>query len=176
MSKIGLFGKLFTKKDNPVSPDPVVSAPSKPVIPTKTDNFKVAGISSYMDNLMELAYENDDYEKTKKQIVDDFMYDEKIFQYDFLVSKVELIPEPENEYDSNAVKVVVDGVHIGYIKKGSCSRVKNLLSSGRVTDIDCSIFGGKYKVVWDRDEGYVLEEDEYHFGATVEITYKLETE
>ena len=102
MSKIGLFGKLFKKKDNPVSPDPVVSAPSKPVIPTKTDNFKVAGISSYMDNLMELAYENDDYEKTKKQIIDDFMYDEKIFQYDFLVSKVELIPEPENEYDSNA--------------------------------------------------------------------------
>ena len=43
MSKIGLFGKLFKKKDNPVSPDPVVSAPSKPVIPTKTDNFKVAG-------------------------------------------------------------------------------------------------------------------------------------
>lgn len=104
------------------------------------------------------------------------MYDEKIFQYDFLVSKVELIPEPENEYDSNAVKVVVDDVHIGYIKKGSCSRVKNLLSSGRVTDIDCSIFGGKYKVVWDRDEGYVLEEDEYRFGATVEITYKSETE
>ena len=28
---------------------------------------------------MELAYENDDYKKTKKQIVDDFMYDEKIF-------------------------------------------------------------------------------------------------
>lgn len=57
VSKIGLFGKLFKKKDNPVSPDPVVSAPSKPVISTKTDNFKVAGISSYMDNLMELAYE-----------------------------------------------------------------------------------------------------------------------
>ena len=54
--------------------------------------------------------------------------------------------------------------------------MKNLLSSGRVTDIDCSIFGGKYKVVWDRDEGYVLEKDEYRFGATVEITYKLETE
>ena len=75
MSKIGLFGKLFKKKDNPVSPDPIATVLPKPVTPTKTDNFKVAGISSYMDNLMELAYENDDYEKSKKQIVDDFMYD-----------------------------------------------------------------------------------------------------
>lgn len=176
MSKIGLFGKLFKKKGDPISSDPVVAVPLKSVALTRTDNFKVAGISSYMNNLMELAYENDDYKKTKKQIVDDFMYDEKIFQYDFLVSKVELIPEPENEYDPNAVKVVVDDIHIGYIKKGSCSRVKNLLFSGRIACIDCSISGGKYKVVWDRDEGYVLEEDEYRFGATVEITYKLETE
>ncbi len=124
MSKIGLFGKLFKKKDNPVSPDPVVSAPSKPVISTKTDNFKVAGISSYMDNLMELAYENDDYEKTKKQIVDDFMYDEKIFQYDFLVSKVELIPEPENEYDSNAVKVLLMMFILVISRKGVAPALK----------------------------------------------------
>ena len=66
MSKIGLFGKLFKKKDNPVPPDPIATVPPKPVIPTKTDNFKVAGISSYMDNLMELASENDEEAKQAK--------------------------------------------------------------------------------------------------------------
>ena len=170
---MGLFKKLFIKKTAPTIDSVVIQSP-KPVIPTKTENFKVAGITSYMDNLMELAYDNPDYSLTKREIIDDVMYDEKIYEYEFSVGKVSLIPEPDNEHDSNAVKVVIDNIQIGYIKKGSCSHVKNLLASGRVTDIDCSICGGKFKVVWEREDEYVLERGKYNYGATVEITYKLE--
>lgn len=173
---MGLFDILFKKKSVPVVPEPV--KPSKPAISTKTENFKVAGISFHMDDIMEkLAYENENYNLAKKQIIDDYMYDEKIFRYDFPVGKVELIPEPDNEHDKNAIKVVVDGVHIGYIKNGNCSHVKNLLSSGRVTSIDCSIYGGDFKMVYENsDDEYELECDNRPIGATVEIIYKADPE
>jgi len=32
-------------------------------------------------------------------------------------SKVEIVPEPENPHDSNALKVIIDGKHVGYIKR-----------------------------------------------------------
>lgn len=35
-----------------------------------------------------------------------------------------LIPDPENQYDSNAVKVVVEGRHIGHLSKASALRYK----------------------------------------------------
>ena len=32
-------------------------------------------------------------------------------------SKVQIIPEPTNPYDKNALKVIIDGTHVGYIKR-----------------------------------------------------------
>ena len=32
-------------------------------------------------------------------------------------TEVKLVPEPDNRYDSGAVKVVVRGVHVGYVPK-----------------------------------------------------------
>ena len=41
---------------------------------------------------------------------------------------LELIPEPENEHDPNAIKVIVDGQHIGYVPADKCAKVKKILS------------------------------------------------
>ena len=32
--------------------------------------------------------------------------------------QVELVPEPENKYDSNAVRVEIGGLHVGYLPRG----------------------------------------------------------
>ena len=52
--------------------------------------------------------------------------------------RVELIPEPSNIYDPNAIMVVVvDGAiryHIGYIPKGVTSRVHAMLKHGALID------------------------------------------
>ena len=69
-----------------------------------------------------------------------------------LYNQVELIPEPDNPHDPNAVRVEVAGVHIGYIKAGSCSQVKNLLDAGASVKLS-EIHFGPAKWVYEDDEG-----------------------
>jgi len=45
-------------------------------------------------------------------------------------SKVQIIPEPTNPYDKNALKVVIDGTHVGYIKKELAETLTPKISSG----------------------------------------------
>ena len=66
----------------------------------KTD---IAGISHHKKALYALDLNKDDY-------------------------VVELIEEPTNKYDPNAIKVIVDGQHIGYIPAKKCAKVKTTLS------------------------------------------------
>ena len=54
-----------------------------------------------------------------------------------------LVAEPENEYDQYAVKVLADGKHIGYIKKGRNETISKLLLDGSSVVIDdYNITGG----------------------------------
>ncbi|MFQ7609711.1 HIRAN domain-containing protein [Blautia marasmi] len=55
---------------------------------------------------------------------------------------VELMPEPNNIYDHNAIKVVVDGYHIGYIKSGNCSHVSQLIEDNRIHHLSATIYRG----------------------------------
>lgn len=42
-----------------------------------------------------------------------------------LLTMATLIPDPENKYDSNAIKVVVDGFHIGHLDRASALQYKD---------------------------------------------------
>ena len=136
---------------------------------------KVTGIQYYMDNIMELASENLDYDLSKKELVDQGMIDERIWKYEFFVSNVELVPEPDNPEDPNAIKVIADGEQVGYIKKGSCSKVLKAIENGTIRKIDCDIGGGPYKVVYEEydDEKerdvYELEKDETNFFVRLTV-------
>ena len=124
---------------------------------------KVTGLQYYKDNLLDLAVENSDYDMSKKEIIDCGMEDEKIWKYEFYPRKAELVPEPDNPHDPNAIKVVVDGRHVGYIKAGSCTHLLKLIKEGRIKGIDCEIGGGPYKTVFEE-----IDDDTY------ENVYKLQ--
>lgn len=153
-------------------------APAKPR--ATFERHKVAGTSYHLDAIMELAQENPDYDLTKREIIDDGLTDERIYQYTFADGPVELVDDPGNEYDPNAIKVLVAGQHIGYIKRGSTGRVHNLQRAGRVLGVTAEIYGGKYKVViCDDDDGaerYGLIKDETAYGAAIEILVRPEQE
>ena len=130
---------------------------------------------------MALAQENPDYDLTKREIIDDGLTDERIYQYTFADGPVELVDDPDNEHDPNAIKVLIAGQHIGYIKRGSTGRVHNLQRAGRVLGVTAEIYGGKYKVVIcdDDDDGtehYDLIKDETGYGAAIEILVRPEQE
>lgn len=138
------------------------------------ERHKVAGTSYHLDAIMELAEDNPDYDMTQREIIDAGMEEERIYQYTFPDSPVELVDDPGNEQDPNAIKVLVAGQHIGYIKRGSTGRIHKLQRSGRVLGITAEIYGGKYKVVIcdDDDDGaerYDLIKDETGYGAAIEI-------
>lgn len=149
---------------------------------TKSEKHKIAGTSYRINDILTLAVENDDYLLSKKDMINDFLYDKKIYQYEFFIHKTELIPEPDNPYDPNAIKVIMDGVHVGYIKKGSCAHVKNLMNSGTILSIKGSIYGGKYKYLAktvelygdEKPSDFELEKDETEYGALIEIITKQE--
>lgn len=137
----------------------------------KVSTFRVAGVSSRQDDILELADENSDFSMTRREIIDAGMENERIYQYEFDPHRVELIPEPSNPYDPNAIKVVIDGVHVGYIKKGSTTRVRNLLKAGG--KVTAEIKGGPYKILLYRNEdgkdNYEMEHDESPFSVAVHI-------
>lgn len=137
----------------------------------KYETFHVAGITHRQQEIFQMADENEDYSMSKKDIIDSGKENERIYKYEFNPVHVELIPEPDNPHDSKAIKVVIDGVHVGYIKKGSTSRVRNLLKAGG--KVSAEIKGGPYKVLLyqceDGKDRYDMETGETNYFVSVQI-------
>lgn len=141
--------------------------------------YKVTGMSHRLDALLRLAIENDDYELSKRDLIDYGLTDQRVWQYEFHPVKTELVPEPDNPHDPNAIKVVVDGEHVGYIKRGSCAHLLKVIHEGRLGRIGCMIGGGSYKYLsedfedddWSADPKtvYNLEKDKLEYFVHLQI-------
>lgn len=174
-----------TSKSIEVEPEPTpiyheTVASSSPIsVPTSTasdritKNYRVAGVSYRQAEIESLGSENPDFSLSKKEMCEQYLDGDRIYKYDFFITNVNLEPEPTNEVDSNAVKVIADNVHIGYIKAGKCSEVKNILNSANSISIDIEIKGGPYKELFiDEDENCTIEKETDDYRATVSISYK----
>lgn len=132
-------------------------------------SFKVAGASYRQPSFKDLVEgnENDWYTASKRELQDNFMEDERIYQYDYNPVEVSLVDEPDNAYDPNAIKVLIDGEHIGYVPSAKCTRVKDILENNTILSLSAEIYGGKYKIL--TDEGF--ERGTADYGAEVTIRY-----
>lgn len=112
----------------------------------KSESFILAGVRHYEDNIMTLLCENPDYRLSKRDLLDLYVY-QAVPQY-IPKAKLNVVleEEPTNQYDPNAIKVLMNGVHVGYIKHGSCAHVKNVIAAGikDITVKEMSIGGRKY--------------------------------
>lgn len=168
--------KLFKKKETPAKPVQVpepVKTPDPPKPKPKRYTFKVAGISYHENEIMEnLLMENYEYAMSKKELVEMGMTDTMIFKYTGLSTNVQLLPDPDNEYDPNAIKVIADGIFIGHVPAKETAAVRDLLTSDDLK-IGCSFHGGEYKILSeDYDTGkYKVETGKHNIGAEVTIKY-----
>ncbi len=175
---IGWWWRIFTLPFRVlaalIKPSMKPAEPPKPMTPDqKGETHKVAGTSYHQDAIKALGTKNPDFAKTKRALQDTGLTDKWVYEYDFAPQKVELLPEPDNPHDPKAIKVLADGVHIGYIKAGSCAHVHKLLDADQIARITCFIGGGKSKGLFPDDEGgYTLEQDEIPFYARLTITTK----
>lgn len=112
---------------------------------SQVEHHHIAGTSYHVNEIESLGVSNPDYELSKRELIENYSVGDRVYEYQFSACKTELIEEPDNEYDNNAVKVVLNDVHVGYIKKGSCLHIKKLLHSDKMICITSEIKGGKYK-------------------------------
>ena len=130
----------------------------------RAEKFKVAGVTRYEDNIKSLSEENEDYSLSDNELLDLYDVGQEINKYEFYPEKVELIQEPENPYDENAVRVLVDGEMVGYIKKGETSQAKTLISALNYCGAEVESMGlGDYKLICEDDDGelYVERKSRY---------------
>ena len=91
-----------------------------------------------------------------------------LYKYKRLECPAELIKEPDNPHDKNALAVVVDGAKVGYISRDDNLTIAQLLKKHVVESIMVTISGGPYKYVDEDGEVAKVNDD---FRLSVNIRY-----
>ncbi|WP_197272260.1 HIRAN domain-containing protein, partial [Salinicoccus sp. YB14-2] len=111
------------------------------------------------------SHKNKAYKSSRpiKEVVE---YYGKIYKYSPMRSKkVEIISEPDNPHDRNALAVNFRGSKVGYIKAEETQLVNSLLENDKTPTV--RIFGGPYKEFEDEFESNKLIEVENPFKIEV---------
>ena len=149
------------------SPDEAPEATSSITTPSKPEpkivQYPVKGVFAHEDeifhNLMEY---NPEYDYTKAELIENCVPDFPVYKWIPKRLPAELIPEPDNKYDPNAIRVVVGGITIGYIPKESCITVLHQISEGKIDNIAYEIAGGAFKLL---EEDYDPDKDKSKYSV-----------
>lgn len=151
------------------------SKPSQNSSDLVTERIHVRGESFYEESFNELRYKNYEYDYSKKEIIEEGLDGHRIYQYDFDPVNVELIDEPDNPKDPNAIAVYVCGHQIGHVPHGSTAHIRNVREKYGIQRITAEMGGGKYKIVFEDDDNegsYSMDHGEAPNWAIVSISYR----
>ncbi|WP_207654576.1 HIRAN domain-containing protein, partial [Peptostreptococcus russellii] len=138
----------------------------------------VAGTSFRQKEIKRLLRNFDYYEKydglSTRDIKENYYEGDKIYEIPLSAihyGNCELIPEPSNKYDKNAIKVIIDKIHVGYIPCKDCTFINGILND--IKDIDIEVYGGKYKEIYFDEEDYKekVKINEKNLGILLYISY-----
>lgn len=173
---MGLFSNLFSKKEHGSSTTAARTdaGRKKPRYIVKSQRFILDNVKDHMEDIMDLVEKNEDYKLKKKDLIEENREDENIYEYE--LNEKATITTISCEGEVEQLQVFVCNTHIGDIKKGGISRVKNLLKKGNIENIWSEVSGGNYKHLrYDAGKDvYYYDELEKEFSITIEITYKEE--
>lgn len=157
-----------TKKQKTVFP----GVNTKALPGCKQQRFQIAGGIYRMDNILSLGQINPNFMLTKSELQSKGLENVPIVKYSFPPMKTELVPEPNNQYDKNAIQVRMDGKLVGYIPKKRCSQLLDDMASGKVmriqgaivcsdtrtlyADSNCENGSTVQKLRIDRDDGGII--------------------
>lgn len=119
------------------------------------EKFYVAGVHFRQDAIESLPHIIDENYKSSsaRKYENECIYD-KVYKYDFHYYdlNLDIQHEPDNPEDPDAMKVMINNVHVGYIKRDDLDRfdvLANIGPKGVVIDI----LGGNYKLLDYDDSG-----------------------
>lgn len=156
----------------PSKPKPLTDTPQSNV-----EHHRIAGTSFRLEAIKGLLDENPDYSLNKRELIDCGLVNDRIYKMKVYRHSAILEPEPENPVDPKAIKVLTEGVHIGYIKAGSCAHIHKVLRENRLERAEVEIKGGEYKVLRedfdeDGESVYSFERDIIPLSAVLSLTLK----
>ena len=159
----------------PASPTNTIERKSisehKPTEDCDSYNFSVAGVYYHEKDIIEgLMDENPEYDLTKKEIEEDGLEDTYLYKYSVAFADVDLVPEPDNQYDPNAIKVIADGVLVGYVPAKKTKAVRKIMNEKEIVKAQCQIYGGDYKVL--NYDSSSIRTGSTDLKAVVSIKYK----
>lgn len=127
-----------------------------------TGGCEVVGESYYKDAIAGLGTITRDYYWPTELLYQKFVEGDRVYKYSFDELDAELIPEPNNQYDPNAIRVDVNGVTVGHVAKDNTARIRNMLESGPI--VKANITGGPHKEISETEDGMLAsEKEDYDF-------------
>ncbi|MCY7062916.1 HIRAN domain-containing protein [Streptococcus oralis] len=143
--------------------------------------LKVKGISyhqeAFSDLCQELIQESDDVPYlgyTSKEIKEELIFSDRFYKYSpFELSDVDFVPELDNQFDPNAVKIVVRGYHLGYVTKSKNRKVLRLTtdSNNEVIKI-AKIYCGDYKDIDPESDKLRTVKDSFKIQIKLKVLKK----
>lgn len=128
--------------------------------------FNTAVVYPFRPTAVSMGRRNRDYwDLTDAQLAEKYPDDKRVWAYSFPRVPCDLIPEPDNPDDPNAVKIILDGQQIGYVPHLLCAEVLAILK--RPHEIRGSITSGPHKSVTSGDVRHFDDP----FDIRVTITY-----
>lgn len=112
-------------------------------------SFQVAGVNYRIDNVQKLADHIKKFDMPASKIIEIGYANKKIYKDYYKTAPVELRPEPTNQHDPNAIMVLINGIHVGYVPQGETQFVRQFLNAP--AEISAKITGGEYRVVMSED-------------------------
>lgn len=113
----------------------------------RSETFEVAGAFYCRTSIAKVMNPNPDWRKTCKTLIKEDKSDSRIYRFCRTTKQAELVEEPDNPHDSNAVMVKIDGEKVGYISAAEALHVKEILHQHILIDATATITGGEYKTV-----------------------------
>lgn len=109
--------------------------------------YSVVGESFRKKEIASIGIPNPDFKLDKGALYRKGLFEKMVYAYTFPELTAALEPEPTNKHDPNAVKVIANGVHVGYIKAKEAPGIKRMLEDGEIQRIQCSIMGGDNRMI-----------------------------
>ena len=165
---------IMEDQDDPDEEPAEPAVPKPEAVPNKREGtvmreFSVAGVSRHQDVIRNVGYLNDEYSLSVKRLREEGLLDQDIPKYlfDGVLLNISLELDSENEVDPNAVKVLLNGEHVGFIPADDAEYVHDMIEADRIVDADARIVGGPFKR-YDEDEGE-MEKVDLFFGIRLDL-------
>ena len=119
---------------------------------------ETVGESYYKDAIAELGTIDRNYYWPNERLYEKFVDGDRVYKFRFEDMDAELVPEPDNPHDPNAIRVDVNGKTVGHIARDNTAHIRELLESGATAR--AKISAGPRKVITESDDGQLTAHKE----------------